>query len=127
MLWKNEVKISELLGKTITSIQGMEKDNDEIYFICSDGTKYKMFHDQDCCEEVYIEDVCGNVEDLLNTPITLAEDVSNLCDKEALDVDDKSYTWTWYKLATTKGYVSIRWYGTSNGYYSESVYFVKVI
>lgn len=126
MFWNDSVNISELLGKTIVSIKGMEKDNDLITFECSDGTKYEMFHDQDCCESVYIEDVCGNVEDLLNTPITLAEDVSNECDKEALDEWDDSYTWTWYKLATVKGYVSIRWYGTSNGYYSESVDFVKV-
>lgn len=126
MLYKNSVNISELLGKTIISIQGMEKENDEINIICSDGTKYLMFHDQSCCEEVYIEDVCGNVEDLLNTPITLAEDVSNECDKGALSEWDDSYTWTYYKLATVKGYVSIRWYGTSNGCYSESVDLIKV-
>jgi hypothetical protein len=34
-------------------------------------------------------------------------------------------TWTELGVAA-KGYVTVRWYGTSNGYYSESVSFREI-
>lgn len=110
--------LDELVGKTIISIIGMEQSCDEIYFKCSDGTEYKMAHEYDGSEYVRIVDVYGEPNNLLHTPITLAEDVSNECDLYELNEDDESYTWTWYKLATINGYVTIRWYGDSNGSYS---------
>lgn len=118
--------IEILLGKTITEIIGAEEGGEQIIFICSDGTKYRMYHEQDCCECVYIEDICGDINTLIGNPILMAEDVSNECDKEARDKYTESYTWTWYKFATIKGYVTIRWYGESNGYYSESVDFKEL-
>lgn len=98
---------SVLEGKTLTKI-----DNQE-------GETYLMFHYQDCCESVSVEDIIGDLDDLIGSPITMAEEVS-----EDGGYDDYgSSTWTFYKLATNKGYVTIRWLGSSNGYYSESVSF----
>ena len=119
-----DAKFEELKGKTIVKIEGMEKDSVCVEFFCSYGTKYVMDHEQDCCEEVYVEDVCGDVEDLLNSPILLAEEVKN-ADGPALNEYEESWTWTFYKIATIKGTVTLRWYGASNGYYSEEVDFHK--
>jgi len=123
---KDECNISELAGKTITSIEGLDIESDEVHFICSDGSKFLMYHEQDCCETVSIDDICGDVEDLLNTPILKAEEVSS----DASDVErenaDESATWTFYHIHTIKGTVTIKWYGTSNGYYSEKADFARV-
>ena len=119
-----EVPFEVLKGKILTKIDGMEQGNDEIIFHCSDGTEYIMYHDQDCCECVDIDDVCGDTNDLIDSEILIAEKNYNN-DLPAKDEDD-SYTWTFYKLATIKGYVDIKWYGASNGYYSEEVNFIQI-
>lgn len=117
------VDFADILGKTITKIAGAEAGSEYILFECSDGSKYLMFHQQDCCEYVYVEDICGDVENLIGYPLLKAEETSS---KEDVASEDYSATWTFYYLATIKGYVDIRWYGTSNGYYSEEVDFAKV-
>ena len=122
---KKETKFAELVGKTILKIQGLEKGSDEVIFVCSDGSKYAMYHEQDCCECVDIDDVIGDVEDLIGSEIIIAEENSN-SEGNPKDKYDDSFTWTFYKLATKKGYVDIRWYGTSNGYYSEEVNFYRI-
>lgn len=137
-----DIKILE--GKVITEIKGLEEGSDEVIFTTNEGVQYKMYHSQDCCESVSIDDVCGDISDLLNTPILKSEEVSNedfeksfensfnIVNEWGSKVDEKgrykpeSHTWTFYKLATINGYVDIRWYGESNGYYSESVSFVEV-
>lgn len=120
-----ECQIQELVGKTLVSIE-VSPDKDEILFTSTTGKQWKMYHDQDCCESVEVEDIIGNLSDLLNSPIIMAEEVSFSDENpEGVPVKEwqESYTWTFYKLATVKGYVTIRWYGKSNGYYSEAVSF----
>jgi hypothetical protein len=120
-----------LYGQIVTEIKGAEKGKEEIEFILADGKKYKMYHVQDCCKRVTIEDICGDISDLIGSPIFLADEVTSnepLKDKTWDKIGGyapESFTWTFYKLATIKGYVTIRWLGESNGYYSESVTFKR--
>jgi hypothetical protein len=113
------LKVSVLLGKIITDINVCY---DEIEFLTSNGEKYRMFHEQDCCESVSVEEIIGDLSDLLDSEITMAEEITNRCETD----DYESATWTFYKFATIKGYVTIRWLGESNGYYSEDVSFERV-
>jgi hypothetical protein len=94
---------------------------DEIRFTSTCGRTFLLHHHQDCCENVCIEDIAGDVEDLVGSPILMAEEATSVA-----EVEHESGTWTFYKFATNKGYVTIRWLGTSNGYYSESVDFEEV-
>lgn len=120
-----QVEFSELLGKTLKSVEQIS--NKMLVFTTTEGEVYKMYHSQDCCESVTIEDICGDLQDLIGEPILLAEEATSDKNPEGITKDyQDSFTWTFYKLATRKGYVDIRWYGESNGYYSESVDFYKV-
>jgi hypothetical protein len=114
--------MEELLGKKIIKIDVNKSDSDEIIFHLSNGAIYKQYHDQDCCESVSIEDINGDLNDLIGYPLLQSEEVFST----ATPVSDSSATWTFYKMATIKGYVTIRWYGESNGYYSETASMVKI-
>lgn len=121
-----EANFEDLKGKTIERIYGYNLGSDRITINTTDGATYYMYHSQDCCELVYVEDVCGDILDIIGSEILLAEEVIS-CDENPEGVqapeDQDSFTWTFYKLATIKGSVTIRWYGESNGFYSESVDF----
>lgn len=117
-------QFSDLVGKTITQITGTQGD-EELRFFTSDGKEYLMYHSQDCCESVSLEDVAGNLSDLLDSPILQADEESNNDPIEGRECSE-SFTWTFYRIATAKGLVVLRWLGESNGYYSESVDFTEV-
>ena len=120
-------KLQDLIGKTMISVEN--HDDEEIVFTTTTGEVYKLYHDQDCCESVTVESIVGDLSDLVGEPILLAEEASSEENPEGItrEYQDDSFTWTFYKFATRKGYVDIRWYGESNGYYSESVNFTQCV
>lgn len=116
-------EFSELLGKIIIKIERvLDRDEEVILIHLSNGAIYKQFHEHDCCESVTIEDINGDLDDLIGYPLLQAEESNS----DASASNGESATWTFYKMATKKGYVTIRWYGESNGYYSESATFDKI-
>ena len=119
-----EDPIKILIGKTLTKIT-VSENNAEIRFETDDGEKYLMYHNQDCCESVSIDEIIGDLDDLIGIPILDAREENNI-DKPQRDKYDESFTWTFYIIATIKGTVTLRWYGSSNGYYSESVDFTQI-
>ena len=123
-----EAEFDELTGKLLLATL-VDQNTDDIVFITLDGRAYHMHHPQDCCETVTIDDICGELDWLQEAQVIRAEERSHCGtthDRPDSTDDDGSQTWTFYELVTTKGAVTIRWYGTSNGYYSESVCFTRI-
>lgn len=128
MSYENERDISVLNGRHIVDVTGLEHGSDEVVFVCTDGSKWRMTHFQHCCETVQVEDVVGDVADLQGATVIEAR-----CETSETDPEDRtpekdddyreSFTWTFYIIQTNKGAVTIRWLGESNGYYSEVVDF----
>jgi hypothetical protein len=148
-----EIKIYEtMLGKVFTKVEYLTNDeyktnyiikekhfseadneyvtfdnivNSDVIIFENDVESFIFYHEQDCCEYVHVEDIVGELKLLENTPLLAAEEFKQYNTIKAGDDDweDRHQTYTFYKFATVKGHVDIKWYGESNGYYSESVDF----
>lgn len=109
--------MENLKGLTVQSVTGLEEGSAEVTFNLYNGSKIIMFHEQDCCESVYLEDVCGHEEDLIDATILHFEERYSTHEETA--EGDKKFTF--YDIQTDRGCVNLRWIGTSNGNYSVSV------
>ena len=119
-------KFEDLKGKTLAAVSGRVGGH-EVVFTTTEGEMAKLYHSQDCCESVSVEDICGDFDDIIGSPLLLAEEATSKENPAGIIVSEQdSFTWTFYKLDTVKGGVTIRWYGESNGYYSESVDFAQI-
>lgn len=116
--------VSVLLHETLVKID--KKDNDMLTFFTKSGRVFKMYHDYDCSEYVIIDDIEGDLDDLIGNPLTISEMSTNQEDSFGRTIDD-SFTWTFYRFATIKGWCIIKWLGESNGYYSEEASFYEVL
>lgn len=101
-------------------VQGVTTDHiDEIRFQFSDADVV-FYHNQDCCESVQIDDINGNLQDLVGNILLVADErISD--EPEGDDQNNESDTWTFYTFRCNAESVDVKWHGYSNGYYSERV------
>lgn len=114
------MNLNDLKGRKIewvSAIRGSPTQIDKIIFYLDVG-EVEMVHECECCENVYIGDICGDLKDLHGgTIIHFEERTIDIID----DSPEGSGTATFYDIQTDKGCVNIRWNGESNGCYSEEV------
>lgn len=127
-------------GHTVKEIVGAKENSNYVTFHCENDIVFIMSHEQDCCEHVLLEEVYGDINTLINTPIldayiSCSEEVTadkhNLHpyyqdnhyeDQGDVDIAEK---WTFYVFRTMQGTVTFRWYGAHNGNYSTRVDFYQ--
>lgn len=115
----SDSNVIALIGLTLT--EARQEGRDRMILATADRSVL-FYHSQDCCESVGIEEVDGDLVSLVDSPITRADEE---IDRPPEGEYGESSTKTTFRLATAKGNVTVRWLGTSNGYYSESVSFVE--
>ena len=117
----------EYIGETIKQVY-YDKEGSYVIFEFESDTGILMEHTQSCCEYVALDDVVGGkLEDLVGQKILNFEEVINRdLDEKPLkiNIDDRDYdstTWSFYKISTIKDDITLRWFGISNGCYSEQI------
>ncbi len=113
-------KFDCMIGSVLSSVDG-EPGDETMVFHGVDGSRFVFYHSPSCCESVCVDDIIGEITDLVGSPILEAEQISS--DEHAPPENADSYTWTFYRFSTIKGTVTVKWLGESNGYYSEEVDF----
>ena len=114
------VKFEQFIGQKISS--WCKTKEEELIFNLENGKSYRFYHKQDCCEFVFIEDINGNIDDII------AKEILKFEERTEYSSDDwgDSQTYTFYDIETFDKHIQIRWCGSSNGYYSESVDFEEI-
>lgn len=114
---KQDNEFDKLVGLTLLEVRrGDYEYNDALFFVADNGMTMRMSHEQDCCERVWIEDINGDLDDLVGVPIREAYQEKSSGRSMEWEIRD----WTFYRIRTHKGSVTLRWAGESD-YYSTDV------
>ena len=93
--------LEAMVGDTFNEVRKVCEDS--ITFE-NDEVEITFYHNQDCCESVYIEDICGSLIDLQGTPLIVSEETNGEIPDTGESYD--SVTWTFYRFRTIKGDVT---------------------
>ena len=115
--YRNSCDIKDMVGKKVL---GIYYDEENFQIITDDGV-YAFYHEQSCCEYVWLTQVDGISDKIIGSRIVIAEVVT-----DEKSVAGGSITWSFYKIGTNKGMIDFRFQGESNGHYSESVDLIKI-
>lgn len=133
---KNKTNFFDMIGCKIESVK-VDKNKETTTFCFEDEKRVaRFYHEQDCCEEVYIyqtnideschgKTIVSIVELIGDEYATKNEQQTVIHDKEKhKTVPYECETWTRYEIELDDGSkMFMLWHGVSNGYYSESVNF----
>ena len=108
----------QMIGAQILGVVGLKAQSEQLV-IKTDRGELTLKHEVDCCEAVYLEEFTGTAESLVGAIVT-----SFTKDTREGEQDRGSHVemWTFYNLVTSRQDLSLRWYGSSNGYYSIAVH-----
>lgn len=94
--------------------------HDNVLYLCTALGVFVIRHTRDCCEDVWLVDDGEKLADMVGDYLVkIRIDVSPQGTPEGRI--DESSTWTFVTIQTLKDSYTFRWYGESNGYYSETV------
>lgn len=106
--------LDNMVGRVVKYV---DIDYDQMKITCEDNSVFTFYHEQDCCECVYITDTEGEPMSLKGWKLLLVDMEETIHQSYGYE----SKTTTVVKFVTDENTVSVKWIGESNGYYSESV------
>ncbi len=110
----------ELKGQKITEVR-TENSQDEILAIKTESGGCFICHFQECCEDVRLVRIIGDVSNLIGNTITLAEEDSPSDPSWYTEGYDTSRRWTSFYVEAGGARVEFWILGESNGYYGTEV------
>ena len=111
-----------IAGRKVLAVSGTQHLSEKVRILVEGAGVLTFEHQPDCCEKVYL--VVDDKDDFVGLRgatviyLELAESGVKRVIKD--EYGDSTETWTFLRLCTSQGPYTFRFYGSSNGYYSEA-------